>query len=221
MSQTIHACPCCDAWLDLPGLHVLAVDHDDHAVVVSVASDHAEVGCPSCGGLAKVHDRRTVTLIDAPAMGRPMRLRWVKHRYACREHLCAQHTFTETDPHIAPAGHLLTTQATGWAIEQLRREHASVSRLARQLGTSWKALGRAIEPVLQTADGDPARVAGVRRLGVDEHVWHHSNPKTRGPRMLTGMVDFAPDADGTPRTRLLDLVPGRSVTSYATWPQEL
>ena len=38
--------------------------------------------------------------------------------------------------------------------------------------------------------------------------------------MLTGMVDFTPAADGTPRTRLLDLVPGRSGTAYSAWLQE-
>lgn len=220
MSQTTQPCPCCDAWLDLPGLHVIAVDHDDHAVVVTVASDHAERGCPSCGVLARVHDRRTVTLIDAPAMGRPVRLHWVKHRYVCREHLCDQHTFTETDERIAPAGHLLTTRATRWAIEQLHREHAAVSGLARQLGISWKTLWRAIKPVLQAADADPTRFEGVKRLGVDEHVWHHCNPRTRGPKMLTGMVDFTPSNDGTARTRLLDLVPGRSGRVYADWLQD-
>ncbi|MGO4956758.1 ISL3 family transposase [Luteococcus sp. Sow4_B9] len=52
---------------------------------------------------------------------------------------------------------------------------------------------------------------------MDEHVWHHKNPKTRGPKMLTGMVDFTPSDDGTARTRLLDLVPGRSGTMYADW----
>lgn len=124
MSQPTLPCPCCDAWLGLPGLHVVSVHHDDQGVVVTAASDRTERGCPSCGVLAKVHDIRTVTLIDAPAMGRPVRLRWVKHRCVCREHLCDQHTFTETDPRIAPAGHLVTIRATGWAIGQLRREHA-------------------------------------------------------------------------------------------------
>lgn len=78
--------------------------------------------------LAKVHDTRTVTLIDAPAMSRPMRLRWAKHCYVCREHLCDQHTFTKTDPRIASPGHVVTRRATSWAITQLRREHASIKR---------------------------------------------------------------------------------------------
>lgn len=76
---------------------------------------------------------------------------------------------------------------------------------------------RAIEPVLQARDDDPTRFEGAKRLGVDEHVWRHTNPKIRGPKMLTGMVDLTPDADGNRRTRLLDLVPGRSASVYADW----
>ena len=34
----------------------------------------------------------------------------------------------------------------------------------------------------QAASDDPARFAGVRVLGVDEHVWHHHDRRRRGPR---------------------------------------
>lgn len=72
---------------------------------------------------------------------------------------------------------------------------------------------------------DPARFTGVARLGVDEHVWHHASTKPvehggRGPKELTGMVELTPDADGTTRARLLDLVPGRSGKAYADWLTE-
>ena len=33
--------------------------------------------------------------------------------------------------------------------------------------------------------------AGVRVLGVDEHVWHHQDRRRRGPRELTGIVDHS------------------------------
>ena len=33
--------------------------------------------------------------------------------------------------------------------------------------------------------------AGVRMLGVDEHVWHHQDRRRRGPRELTGIVDHS------------------------------
>ena len=48
-----------------------------------------------------------------------------------------------------------------------------------------------IKPCLQAASDDPARFAGVRVLGVDEHVWHHQDRRRRGPRELTGIVDHS------------------------------
>jgi transposase len=73
--------------------------------------------------------------------------------------------------------------------------------------------------------GDESRFVGVRRLGVDEHVWHHVSELPvdaggRGPKLLTGMVDLTPGADGRPRARLLDLVPGRSGKAYSDWLDE-
>ena len=83
----------------------------------------------------------------------------------------------------------------------------------------------AIRPLLKAMADDESRFAGVRRLGVDEHVWHHVSTMPiadggRGPKELTGMVDLTPDADGKPRARLLDLVPGRSGKAYSDWLHE-
>ena len=41
----------------------------------------------------------------------------------------------------------------------------------------------------------PARFAGVRVLGVDEHVWHHQDRRRRGPREFTGIVDLTRGKD--------------------------
>ena len=74
----------------------------------------------------------------------------------------------------------------------------------------------------QAAAGGPGwrrgPVDGVANLGVDEHVWRHTPHKaaTKGPGMLTGMVDLTRDADGRVHARLLDLVPGRTGKAYAT-----
>jgi len=64
-------------------------------------------------------------------------------------------------------------RACWWAIGQLRREHASVNGIRRQLGTGWRTVWAAIKPLLQAADGDPARFEGVTTLGVDEHIVRH------------------------------------------------
>ena len=48
-----------------------------------------------------------------------------------------------------------------------------------------------IKPCLQAASDYSARFAGVRVLGVDEHVWCHQDRRRRGPRELTGIVDHS------------------------------
>ena len=76
----------------------------------------------------------------------------------------------------------LGTRAIRWAIRQLRFEGATIAGLARQLATRWNTVWSHIKPCLQAASDCPARFAGVRVLGVDEHEWHHQDRRRRGPR---------------------------------------
>ena len=87
-------------------------------------------------------------------------------------------------------------------LRQLRFEGATIAGLARQLATTWNTVWSHIKPCLQAASDDPARFAGVRALGVDEHVWHHQDRRRRGPRELTGIVDLTRGEDH-PTARLL------------------
>ena len=157
-------------------------------------------------------------MIDAPWAGRPVRIRWRKRRWICLERVCAVTTFAEQNPEVCAPRGLLSTRAIRWAIGQLRREGATIQGLARQLGTTWNRLWSQVRPVLTRAAKDPVRFEGVQVLGVDEHIWHHRDPRRRGPKELTGMVDLT---RGThPIARLLDLVPGRSGKAYRDWLDE-
>ncbi len=223
-SSTHAYCDNCDLLVGLDGLHVVTVERDEGGgLVVMVESAPGVMGCPSCGVVAHSHGRRTVELIDSPCFGRPTRVRWLKRRWACREPVCPIGVFTEQDERVARPRALLTTRACRWAIEQLRREHASIHGLARQLGCTWRTVWRSIKPLLEAADADESRFGGVTTLGVDEHVWHHVNPLRRGPKELTGMVDLTRQPDPknpgkmVVRARLLDLVVGRSGPAYAGW----
>jgi len=229
VSAPTSYCDRCDLLVGLDGLHVLAVDVDDgpagHRLTVTVESPPGPMGCPVCGVVAVSHGRRVVTLVDAPSFGRPVRVRWRKRTWLCPEPSCGTGVFTEQDEAIAAPRALLSMRACWWAIGQLRREHASVLGLARQLGTTWRTVWRSIKPLLEAMAADPARFDGVTDLGVDEHVWHHVSTKPvkdggRGPKELTGMVDLIRDATGKVRARLLDLVPGRSGGAYADWLTE-
>src|SRR5699024_1123018 len=197
-------------------------DRAAERLTVTIESAPALAGCRGCGTVAESAGRRTVRLIDAPCFGTPVVLLWRKRRYRCREDACAVGTFTEQDPDLARPRGLLTTRAARWAISQIRREHASVQGVARQLGIRWRTVWSAIKPILAAAAADEARFAGVSTLGVDEHVWHHVSTKPvadggRGPKELTGMVDLSVDENGQVRARLLDLVPGRTRAAYADW----
>ncbi len=210
-------CDNCDALVGLVGLHVIEVDHVADRLTVTVESERHLMGCHECGVVAVSHGRRLVELIDAPCFGRPVRVRWRKRTWECLEPTCPVAVFTEQDKEVARPRALLTVRACWWAIGQLRREHASVSGLARQLGTTWRTVWRSIKPLLMAMAADPSRFTGVTILGVDEHIWHHVSVKERGPKELTGMVNLTRDEGGNTRASLLDLVPGRSGTVYRDW----
>ena len=107
-------------------------------------------------------------VIDAPWAGVPAWIRWFKRRWICREHTCQIATFTEQNHSVCAPRARLGVRAVRWAIRQLRFEGATISGLARQLGTTWNTVWSHIKPCLQAASDDPARFAGVRVLGVDE-----------------------------------------------------
>ena len=136
-----------------------------------------------------------VEVIDAPWAGVPVRFRWFKRRWMCREHACQTVTFLEHSEKVCAPRARLGVRAIRWAVRQLRFEGATIAGLARQLATTWNTVWSHIKPCLQAASDDPARFAGVRVLGVDEHVWHHQDRRRRGPRELTGIVDLTRGED--------------------------
>lgn len=169
---------------------------------VVVESPPGPMGWARCGVIARSHGRREHVLIDAPSFGRPVRVVWRKRTWSGPEPACPVGVFTERRDGVARPRALLTTRARWWAVAQLRREHASISGLARQLGTSWRTVWRSIQPLLVAMAADRARFAGVRALWDDEHIWHHIDTRTRGPKELTGMVDLTRDQHGHLHARL-------------------
>jgi len=209
-------CSRCDLLLGLDGVHVEHVDRREDLLVVTVSSPAAPAGCPSCGVVAAGRGRRRRVLHDVPgATG--VRIVWRQRVWRCVDDSCERKTFVEQLPTLVARRGSITKRAIDWAVGQLRREHATIEGLRRQLGTSWKTVWRAVEPELAKLAADETRFENVTTLGVDEHIWHHVDPRERGPKELTGMVDLSRDSTGKTRARLLDLVPGRSGKAYASW----
>ena len=214
-------CPCsrCDLLLGIDGVHVEHVDRRDGLLVVTVSTPAGPAGCPSCGVVAVGRGRRHRVLHDVPGAAR-VRILWRQRVWRCVDDGCARKTFVEQVPTLVDRRGSITKRAIAWAVGQLRREHATIEGIRRQLGTSWKTVWRAVEPELVRLAGDESRFDGVTTLGVDEHIWHHVDPRRRGPKELTGMVDLTRDEHGRTRARLLDLVPGRSGKAYKDWLDE-
>jgi transposase len=209
-------CARTDALFNLDGVHVLDVVRHERRLRLTVETHPEPVGCTGCGVVAVGHGRRVRRLHDIPAFGAPVELFWRVRRWRCPEPSCAVEVFSE-EHDLALPKQKLTARAAWWAVGVIARDTASVASVARRLGVDWHTVWSAIKPLLTALADDPARLAGVEVLGVDEHIWHHAPRPGKGPKELTGMVDLTRDDKGKPTARLLDLVPGRSGPAYAGW----
>jgi transposase len=205
-------CARADAIFDVVGMHVLDVEVDGlQRLVLTVESGQLQAACPGCGVMAVGHGRRVRVLHDAPCFGRVTRVRWLVRVWRCREPACPAGTFSEAHD-LAPPRMTLTVRAVRWATDALSYDDTTVSALARHLGVDWHTVWDAIEVEAKARTKDPARLAGVRTLGVDEHIWRPS--RIGVDRAVTIMVDLSRDQAGCLHARLLDAVVGRSGTVY-------
>ena len=99
-------------------------------------------------------------------------VRWLIRVWRCLEPDCATTTFTEQHP-IAPPRAVLTVRAVRWATDALSYDDTTVSALARHLGVAWHTAWTAIEAEAKARVAQPERLAGVKTLGVDEHIVRH------------------------------------------------
>ncbi|KAB1653453.1 transposase family protein, partial [Pseudoclavibacter chungangensis] len=136
-ARSADPCSRCDVLLGLPGVYVEHAQRRDGLLVVTVSSLAAPIGCLSCGVIATSRGRRRRVLHDVPGTTR-VRIVWRQRVWRCGEEDCVRKTFVEQLPDLVARRGSITQRAVAWAIGQLRREHATVHGLARQLGTSWK-----------------------------------------------------------------------------------
>ncbi len=208
-------CARADAMFNRDAMHVLDVRQGHCKLVITVETDADATGCPRCGVVAVGHGRRRVRAADAPCFGMPVQVIWLKRVWRCAEPGCPIGTWSEEHELIAPRA-VLTSRAVGWATDALAHDDTTVSSLARHLRVDWHTLWRAIKTEATRRTTRAGRLAGVKTLGVDEHIWRPSRQRSTD-RAVPAMVDLTRDADGRLHARLLDVVPGRSGTAYADW----
>ncbi len=97
----------------------------------------------------------------------------------------------------------------------------SVAATAKALGVGWELVSKvAVTATRNLVYADPSHLAGVRILGVDEHVWKHTRRPGEPSSMVTVLVDLTPLVDGRGPARLIDMRPGRSAEVLRTWLRE-
>src|SRR5689334_22439281 len=197
--------------LGLDGFVLLAVSHRDGEVEQAVETTATEAFCRCCGVQARLHDRRPTWVRDLPAGGRPVTLVWVKRVWRCVQRGCRVSTWTETSAAIAPRASL-TERARAEACRRVGQDGHSVAQVAKAFGVSWSTVMAAVRAYGTPLVDDPARLAGVAGLGVDETAFLRANGR-HSTMYVTGMVDVR-------AARLLDVVPGRSGTILRQWVQE-
>lgn len=70
--------------LRMSGFVVLAVSEQEGELEQAIETTADLVGCPSCGAVAQLHDRRPSWVRDLPTGGRPVTVVWVKRVWRCR-----------------------------------------------------------------------------------------------------------------------------------------
>lgn len=152
-----------------------------------------------------------VELVDLPAFGRPARLVWRKHRWACSDETCPTKTWTEQEPRIAAPRLALTDRAGRWVTFQVGKHGRTVNEVAQDLGCDWHTVNDAVIAYGTELVDDENRIGDVEALGLDETLFWRLG-RWRRQAWSTQIVDVA-------QGRLLDVVEGRTGVGPASWPR--
>ena len=226
MAEPTFDCPDLDAFclidrlgLTVTGQHVGA----DHTVLACRVVEPEEVTerscwCTRCGELGVPRDTVLRRLAHVPVGWRPTVVDVMVRRYRCPG--CGHVWRQDTTAAAAPRAKL-TRSAVLWALKSVVVDRLSIARVAGSLRSSWHTVNDAVLNAGRALlINDPARLDGVRVLGVDEHCWRHPRAGSGSvERFVTVIIDLTPVRDGTGPARLLDMVSGRSKAVFTTWLQ--
>ena len=157
------------------------------------------------------HGRSRTSVRDLPIAGVPTVLVFARRRWRCPESLCEVRTWSEHVDAIAPRASL-TERARARLAEMVNVDEFSIAAAAAEFGVGWHTANTAVADYTDPHVNDPARLEGVRGIGVDQKRFLNATA-TRRTVFTTQIVDLD-------RHRLLDVVEGRSRDVLASWPAE-
>lgn len=129
--------------LGLPRFVVLAAGGYAGELELLVETTASVTGCPRCGVVATLHDRKPRWVRDLPCGGRPVVLVWLKRVWRCEVGRCPQQTWSERSEAIRPRS-VLTERARAECARQVGQDAAAVSQLAADLEVGWGTVMRAV-----------------------------------------------------------------------------
>ena len=210
--------------LDSLGLKVEGMRHDPppadgRPATITLAcraqTSPADALCHICGVHASVRDTRTRTFTHLPYGERPTILSVRYRRYRCGT--CTR-VWSQDLRRISPPKTRITHRAAAWAARALARSKLSVAAISRALGVCWHATWNAIKHVAAPLLTNPARLEGIRAIGIDEHAWRH---KPGTDPYVTVIVDLTPTLEHTGPARLLAMVDGHAADAVEAWLSDL
>ncbi len=198
-----------------------AVDGDATVVWCELRTSDGPGRCPGCAEVGVYRDTIERRLTDLPVAGHPLQLRVRAPRYRCPAAACERVVFSRDTSGLARPGASTTRRCARYVLRRLIVDRATVAAVARELGRCWDTVNAiAIEATTALlATAGPARLDGVRVIGVDEHRWAHTR-HAAGEGYVTVIVDLTAVVEQTGRARLLDLVAGRSAAALTSWLAE-
>jgi transposase len=199
--------------LGLSGFRLLAVSDAYDELEQAVETTATTAWCGGCGVQAVPHGRRQVRVRDLPSSGRAVTLLWLKRLWRCAEPACSVRTWSEVSGELRPRSSL-TERARRDACRRVGKDGQDVHAVATSLGVGWATVMRAVREYGTPLVDDPARLAGVAAVGVDETAFLAAGPCS-STQFVTGIV--ALPGPGRPCAHLLDVVPGRTRAAVQQW----
>src|SRR5664280_2337533 len=129
--------------LGLPGFVVLAAGDYGGELELLIETTESVTGCPGCGVVATLHDRKPRWVRDLPAGGRPVTLVWFKRVWRCAEEECGRRTWSERHQAIRPRA-VRTERARAECARRVGEDATDVARVAVDVGVGWATVMRAV-----------------------------------------------------------------------------
>ena len=200
------------ARVDVLGLEVQAQQVWPDKTILFCKPTLSDDTCPGCGRLGGWHDTFSRWFTHLPVGRAATKLQVSAPRYRCRN--CGK-VWRHRLRTVAEPRSKLTRSAVWWALQEVVLDHSSISAVAAVLQSAWGTVHDAVVELGQQVLIDhPDRLDGVKVIGVDEHCWRHTR---HGDKFVTVVIDLTPIRDDTGRSRLLDMVEGRSKEVFKSW----